>query len=201
MTELNYSGSQSGHTGPLWHTNDQLQFGGALVTDKLVTSKQLELAIRHSSVTETTISNALIYIGAITQKQLLSFLEHYDATFSRVSTPLAGLSYSQSTTDPMNEDDRRFLRDWDDHIGSTLRENYDLLKGLDRVPVCTACPMAQWYKLESAPPKPGAEQKLPTLECFCTAFRGVMYGAGRQAVTACDARADALKKDDGDLEI
>ena len=111
MTELNYSGSQSWQAGLQWHTSDQLQFGDALVTDKLVTFKQLELAIRHSSVTETTIGNALIYIGAITQKQLLSFLEHYDATLSSVSTPLAELSSSQGTTDLMNEDDTRFLRD------------------------------------------------------------------------------------------
>jgi len=193
MTELNYSSSQSVRAGLQWHTRDQLQFGDALVAAEVVTSKQLQLAIRHSSATETTIGNALIYIGAITQKHLLSFLEHYDAAFSNVSIPLAELSSSQGTTDPMNDDGSRFLRDWDDQIGPTLRENYDLLKGWDSVPVCAACPMAQWYKLES-------DQGVATFECFCTAFRGVMYGAGRRAVTACDARADALKKNDGDPE-
>lgn len=93
----------------------------------------------------------------------------------------------------MNDDDRRLLRDWGDRLTPTLEENYDLVQAFERVPVCVACPMAQWYKLESSPPKQGAEQKLPTLECFCTAFRGVMYNGGR-AVTECDAFQDALDK-------
>lgn len=102
----------------------------------------------------------------------------------------------------MNDDDRRLLRDWAGQLSPTLDENYKLVEDLDRVPVCVACPMAQWYKLESAPPKPGLEKpdvemKPPTLECFCTAFRGVMYD-GRRVVTACDARTDALKAKDED---
>ena len=96
----------------------------------------------------------------------------------------------------MNEDDRRFLRDWGDHIGDTLDKNYNLVEKMERVPICVACPMAQWYKLETPPPKPGAEQKSPTLECHCIVFRGVMYD-GRNVVTACDARADALKPKEG----
>lgn len=102
----------------------------------------------------------------------------------------------------MNDEDRRLLRDWGDHLSPTLDENYNLVEALDRVPVCVACPMAQWYKLEMAPPKPGmdtkpaVEPKPATLECFCTAYRGVMYNGGR-AVTACDARQDALNKRDG----
>lgn len=96
----------------------------------------------------------------------------------------------------MNEDDRRFLRDWGDYIGDTLDKNYDLVKNLERVPICVACPMAQWYKLEAPPPKPNAEQKTPKLECYCIVFRGVMYD-GHKVVTACDARADALKPKEG----
>lgn len=93
----------------------------------------------------------------------------------------------------MTDDDRRFLSSFDDQLTPTLKENFGLTKMLAPLPVCVACPMAQWYKLESSPPKQGAEQKPPTLECFCTAFRGVMYAEGRRAVTACDARVDALK--------
>lgn len=99
----------------------------------------------------------------------------------------------------MNEADRRFLRDFGDQIGSTLDENYELIEKLPRVPICVACPMAQWYLLESPPSKPAlqakpdAEAEPPRLECFCTAFRTVMYNGGR-VVKACDARIDALKE-------
>ena len=72
-----------------------------------------------------------------------------------------------------------------------------MVKAFERVPVCVACPMAQWYKLEAAPSKQGAEPKPATLECFCTAFRGVMYNGGG-AVTACDAFQDALDERDGE---
>jgi hypothetical protein len=96
----------------------------------------------------------------------------------------------------MNEDDRRLLRDWGDQLTPTLKSNYDLVEALDRVPICVACPMAQWYRLEKVPPKPDAPAPTATLECFCTAFRGVMYD-GRRAVTACDARRDALDERDG----
>lgn len=93
----------------------------------------------------------------------------------------------------VTKDDQQFLRDWDDLLTPTLKGDYDLVEALPRVPVCVACPMAQWYKLEPTPPKPDADKKPPTLECFCTAYRGVMYD-GRRVVTACDARTDALMK-------
>lgn len=101
----------------------------------------------------------------------------------------------------MNDDDRRLLRDRGDQLSRTLDENYELVEALDRVPVCVSCPMAQWYKLETPPPKPGVDPKPttpkpPSLECFCTAYRGVMYNGGR-AVTACDAFQDALNKQNG----
>ncbi|KZE11221.1 MULTISPECIES: hypothetical protein [Sphingomonas] len=96
----------------------------------------------------------------------------------------------------MNDDDRRLLQGWNDQLSPVLDENYGLVESLPRVPVCVACPMAQWYKLEGPPPKAGTEPKPPELECFCTAFHGVMYD-GRRVVTACDARKDALKQQDG----
>ncbi|ODT94283.1 MAG: hypothetical protein ABS86_00340 [Sphingobium sp. SCN 64-10] len=99
----------------------------------------------------------------------------------------------------MNENDRRFLQGWGDELSPTLDENYELVTGMARVPVCVACPMAQWYKLEHPPSKPSEEPRQATLECFCTAYRGVMYD-GRRVVTACDARLDALKSESGDLE-
>lgn len=102
----------------------------------------------------------------------------------------------------MNDDDRRLLRDFGDRLSPTLDDNYELIKEMDRVPVCVACPMAQWYKLETPPLKPGlaasptAAPKPPRLECFCTAYRSVMFDGGR-VVTACDAFKDALDKQDG----
>lgn len=93
----------------------------------------------------------------------------------------------------MDKENKRILRDWDDHLTQTLKDNYALVEALPRVPVCVACPMAQWYKLEAAPPsKPDEKHRPPTLECFCTAYRCVMYN-GARAVTACDARKDALQ--------
>lgn len=93
----------------------------------------------------------------------------------------------------MNEDDRRLLQGWDDLLGVTLGKNYDLVKALPRVPLCAVCPMAQWYKLEDSPTKPDEKPAVPRLECFCTAYRGVMYD-GRRVVTACDAWEDAVKQ-------
>lgn len=102
----------------------------------------------------------------------------------------------------MNGEDRRLLSSWANQLSPTLNENYKLVEALERVPICVACPMAQWYKLEAAPSKPSvtdateAQQNPPTLECFCTVFRGVMYD-GRRVVTACDAFQDALDEQNG----
>lgn len=75
-------------------------------------------------------------------------------------------------------------------LGPTLQEERSrpstasLLEKLERVPVCAVCPAARWYKLDD-----------DKLECFCTEYRGVMYDDRRKvAVTACDARADALER-------
>lgn len=95
----------------------------------------------------------------------------------------------------MTEDDRRLLQGWDDQLGLTLGKNYDLVKALLRVPLCAVCPMAKWYKLEEAPAKEGEKPPPPRLECFCTAYHGVMYD-GRRVVTACDAWEDAIKRED-----
>jgi hypothetical protein len=157
--------------------------------------RAVDLALRHASAAETSIGHAFVYIGAITQKHLMRFLEEYDEAASGLNRPLADLSSSGSTTGPMTEDDSRFLRDWDDQLCPTLKTNYDLVQKLERIPICVACPMAQWYKLEAVPSKPNEEAKPAALECFCTAFRGVMYD-GRKVVTACDAFQDALDKQD-----
>lgn len=99
----------------------------------------------------------------------------------------------------MNDADRRLLRDRADQLSPTLDENYNLVEALPRVPICVACQMAQWYKLEAVPPKsetslaPDPDPKPPTLECFCTVFRGTVYD-GRRVITACDAYEDALNK-------
>lgn len=170
-------------------------FGKAMVAAELVTAKQFDLAVHYASVAETSIGYALVYTGAITQKHLMRFLEEYDEAASGLDLRLADLSSSGSTIGPMTEDDSRFLRNWDDQLCPTLKTNYDLVQKLKRIPICVACPMAQWYKLEAAPPKPNEEAKPAVLECFCTAFRGVMYD-GRKVVTACDAFQDALDKQD-----
>lgn len=101
----------------------------------------------------------------------------------------------------MNDDDRRLLSSWADHLSPTLNDNYDLVQKLKRVPLCVACPMAQWYKLETPPPKSVLQQNVtaeptpPTLQCFCKAFHDIMYN-GQRVVTACDAFDDA--RDQGD---
>jgi hypothetical protein len=172
-----------------------LLFGKALVAAELVTVEQFDLALRLASAAEFSLGHALVYIGAITQKHLMRLLEEYDEAASGLNRPLADLSSSGSTIGPMTEDDSRFLRDWDDQLCPTLKTNYDFVKKLERIPICVACPMAQWYKLKAAPPKPNEEAKPAVLECFCTAFRGVMYN-GRKVVIACDAFQDALDKQD-----
>lgn len=84
----------------------------------------------------------------------------------------------------MNEDDRRFLRDWDDQLTPTVKAHFEEVKAFARVPICVACPAAQWYKREERDGK-------GELQCFCTAYRSIMF-AGGSVITACDARADAL---------
>lgn len=123
----------------------------------------------------------------------MRFLEEDEEAAFGLYSPLADLSSSGGTIGAMTEDDRRFLRAWDDQLCPTLKENFDLVQELKRIPICVACPMAQWYKLEAVPSKPNEEPKPAALECFCTAFRGVMYD-GRKVVTACDAFQDALDK-------
>lgn len=54
---------------------DQLKFGNAIVSDGLVTTAQLDLAIQHTRSIGVPIGQSLIHIGAITQRQLMMFLE------------------------------------------------------------------------------------------------------------------------------
>lgn len=48
-------------------------------------------------------------------------------------------------------------------------------------PLCVNCPAAWWYQAGNQ------------ATCFCTQFRGNAYSAIHPAVTACDAREDAIK--------
>lgn len=61
--------------------------------------------------------------------------------------------------------------------GPTLRSSKSLPQPL---PLCADCPAAWWY------------QAAGNLECFCTKFRSVMFDHRANAVTACDARAEAI---------
>ncbi len=85
----------------------------------------------------------------------------------------------------MTDDGRRLLRDFDHLLGPTLRENYRLVEAMASVPACVVCPMGQWYKLQD-------KDRAETVECFCTAFRDVMYRGDARVITACDARQDAI---------
>lgn len=60
-----------------------------------------------------------------------------------------------------------------------------MLERMERVPLCAACPAAQWYLTRDSQ---GAEE----LEAFCTQFRSVMYRRASRVVTSCDAREDAI---------
>ena len=55
------------------------------------------------------------------------------------------------------------------------------------LPLCVVCPSAQWYGIED-------ENGAKRLEAFCTEFRGTMYDHRQRAVTACDARTDAIAR-------
>lgn len=96
----------------------------------------------------------------------------------------------------MTDDDMDRLDDAREWLGPTLRREFDLLKALPKMPDCAICPSAQWYVLE-APPAKAAISVSPAgpalqLECFCTAFRAIMFRPGARIVTLCDARMDAI---------
>lgn len=73
-----------------------------------------------------------------------------------------------------------------DYAGPTVRGGSYLVAKMDPKPICATCPLAQWYKIEIA----GEEH----MECYCSAYRGVMYD-GKRSVTACDAYEDAKATD------
>lgn len=77
----------------------------------------------------------------------------------------------------MTHEDREMLETGYHHIGPVLRSALPLLKDMPRVPVCAACPAAQWYKFGDN-----------LLECHCTEFRSVMYERGSKVVIDCDSR-------------
>ncbi|MDX5983689.1 hypothetical protein [Sphingomonas echinoides] len=87
----------------------------------------------------------------------------------------------------MTADDRDLLEQNQHLQGPTLLGAPILLGAMKRIPVCAVCPSARWYRIAD---KAGAER----LECFCTEFRGVMYGVKEEAVMSCDARTDALDR-------
>ena len=81
----------------------------------------------------------------------------------------------------MTENDEIMLERNAAHIGPTLQNARALVEKMVRVPLCAACPAAQWYKYSD-----------DQLHCFCTQFRGVMYNHTRAAITECDGHADAI---------
>lgn len=77
----------------------------------------------------------------------------------------------------MTEEDREMLKAGYRFIGPVLRGAVTLLEAMARVPVCAACPAAQWYRF-------GEDQ----LECHCSEFRSIMYATGGKPVIDCDTR-------------
>ena len=74
------------------------------------------------------------------------------------------------------------------YIGPVIAASRALIEAMQPMPLCAACPAAQWYRTEDSK---GAVY----LAAFCTTFRAVMYDKNQYAVTTCDGRADAI----GDL--
>lgn len=66
------------------------------------------------------------------------------------------------------------------YTGPTLRADPAADLGAT-IPICVDCPAAWWHKRDGK------------YECFCTQFRSIMFGRREPAVTACDARADAIE--------
>ena len=87
----------------------------------------------------------------------------------------------------MTDNDRITLAENKALIGPTLKANLKLIEEMKRVPLCAICPAAQWYSIETG-------EGIPSLEAYCTTFRGVMYEPRRRIVTACDGRADAVDR-------
>lgn len=67
------------------------------------------------------------------------------------------------------------------HRGPTLASDPNANLGEPK-PLCAECPAGWWYKVGNR------------LECFCTQFRSVMFGPRNPAVTACDAREEAIRE-------
>ena len=87
----------------------------------------------------------------------------------------------------MTEDDRRLLVNAAAYIGPVVNAGRPLLEPMQPMPLCVVCPSARWYHVEN-------DKGEKRLEAFCTEFRGVMYDQHRRAVTACDARTDAIAR-------
>lgn len=104
---------------------------------------------------------------------------------SRIEEPTvnsaAVASDLQSSRSKIVPDDRVpiFPTPWP-HRGPTLRSEPKDILG-ETPPLCAECPSAWWYKIDGR------------FECYCTTFHGVMFGRTNPAVTACDAREEAIK--------
>lgn len=88
----------------------------------------------------------------------------------------------------MTEAERALLIEQATWIGPVVDESRTLLETMRPLPLCVVCPAAQWYRIED-------EKGAKRLEAYCTEFRGTMYDHRQRAVTACDARDDAIARD------
>lgn len=89
----------------------------------------------------------------------------------------------------MTEADKILLVEQAAWIGPVVEASRALLETMRPMPLCVVCPSAQWYRIED-------EKGEKRVEAFCTEFRGVMYDHRRRAVTACDARTDAIEREE-----
>ena len=87
----------------------------------------------------------------------------------------------------MTEAERLLFETHAAYVGPVIQSSRPLLNKMTPMPLCVVCPAAQWYQMTD-------EKGVARLECFCTEFRGRMYGFQRDPVTACDAHADAIDR-------
>lgn len=86
----------------------------------------------------------------------------------------------------MTDKERELLAKNAAHLSPVVDGARDLLDKMVPMPTCVVCPWAQWYRVE--------DDKLDAhLEAHCTAFHGIVYDRKKRAVTACDARTDAVE--------
>lgn len=98
----------------------------------------------------------------------------------------------------LTQEDRDLLDSGESHLSHTLlRVRHRLETLFGRVPLCAICPAALWYlkERELSESEAAAGKAREQLECFCTKFRGVMYGHEHSVITECDARLDLIENE------